>query len=326
MPKRSLETGTHAYRYLENGGIEYGSVGSNDGRHVFVKWKDGSVTKHHAKTGLALTKKAGQVHEKPVWHSSPEDHVRDWNRRKGISEGSEHLEPMDRNGKRSKYSGYVGTVPHAKDERLLALKKEYRQKNKALKAAGVNARHEVVVRGRAGKNNPNKEKMSPKDWRAATRASVPHDLAQRFDVYVKTRQKRLEEISDEVLRSYDRKASMESGLKKHAYHMAKKKDKPAAKAASDKAEKRWPWIMKARAKIASRNPVPEVKEKTYEPGEIGEYKRRLDSHDWHYEMSDSHGVYKRGRENQTKLKIEAKKSPEHQKAFDERNPYHRGGK
>jgi len=57
---------------------------------------------------------------------------------------------------------------------------------------------------------------------------------------------------------------------------------------------------------------------------LAEFYDALERHDWWYCMSDDHSVYNRGAVAEGKLKVIAKKSPEHQTLFDDMQAFHTG--
>lgn len=54
---------------------------------------------------------------------------------------------------------------------------------------------------------------------------------------------------------------------------------------------------------------------------LSEFYTELGYHDWYYEYSDDHGVWRRGREDYGRLVSIAKESPEHQKLFEDYSAY-----
>ena len=52
------------------------------------------------------------------------------------------------------------------------------------------------------------------------------------------------------------------------------------------------------------------------PVALADFRRRLQGHDWHYNMSDDPGVWRRGSAVEQELLAIAKTSPQHRKLFD----------
>lgn len=50
--------------------------------------------------------------------------------------------------------------------------------------------------------------------------------------------------------------------------------------------------------------------------DIQEYFRELEKHDWYYSFSDDNGAYRRGHENEMRLKAIAAESEKHQRLYD----------
>ena len=49
---------------------------------------------------------------------------------------------------------------------------------------------------------------------------------------------------------------------------------------------------------------------------LGDYYDRLRFHDWHYEMSDDSGMYRRGKDSEHALEAVARQSDAHKALFD----------
>lgn len=58
---------------------------------------------------------------------------------------------------------------------------------------------------------------------------------------------------------------------------------------------------------------------------LTDYYDMLLNHDWFYEFSDDHSVWKKGRLAQTELQRIASESPEHRKLFNGFNDHHFSG-
>jgi hypothetical protein len=52
------------------------------------------------------------------------------------------------------------------------------------------------------------------------------------------------------------------------------------------------------------------------PISLSDYDTRLRSHDWYYQYSDNHGVWRRGDGERTALVNRSKDSPEHKELYD----------
>jgi hypothetical protein len=57
---------------------------------------------------------------------------------------------------------------------------------------------------------------------------------------------------------------------------------------------------------------------------LPEYYDALKNHDWHYQYSDDHRVYLAGERERSNLLSHARRSPEHQKLYQEFRAYTNG--
>lgn len=57
---------------------------------------------------------------------------------------------------------------------------------------------------------------------------------------------------------------------------------------------------------------------------LREYWNMLASHDWFYEYSDDHSVWRRGNAAESTLRLHAAQSPEHRALYDEFREHHFG--
>jgi hypothetical protein len=54
---------------------------------------------------------------------------------------------------------------------------------------------------------------------------------------------------------------------------------------------------------------------------LNEFYKMLAGHDWYYQYSDDHGVWRRGQDRYDTIAMVAKESPEHQKLFEDYSDY-----